>query len=61
MFVRPAHPNNSPVLSEGNILPSRAFCSDENQLYPILEITKHFGTPPFDHGRVSGLLTELST
>lgn len=35
----------------GRILPSRAFCSDENQGYPIIVITKHFGTFPFNHGR----------
>jgi hypothetical protein len=33
------------------MLPSRAFCSDENQGYPIIVITKHFGTFPFNHGR----------
>ena len=35
----------------GKILPSRAFCSDESQGYPIILITKHFGTFPFNHGR----------
>ena len=35
----------------GTILPSRAFCSDENQGYPIILITKHFGTFPFNLGR----------
>jgi len=35
----------------GSILPSRAFCSDENQGYPIILITKHFGTFPFNLGR----------
>lgn len=35
----------------GKILPSRAFCSDENQGYPTILITKHFGTYPFSHGR----------
>ena len=35
----------------GKILPSRAFCSDENQGYPIIVLTKHFGTFPFNHGR----------
>jgi hypothetical protein len=33
------------------ILPSRAFCSDENQGYPIILLTKHFGTFPFNLGR----------
>jgi hypothetical protein len=35
----------------GRILPSRAFCSDENQGYPIILLTKHFGTFPFNFGR----------
>lgn len=35
----------------GKILPSRAFCSDESQGYPIIVIAKHFGTFPFNHGR----------
>ncbi|MGL1931289.1 MAG: hypothetical protein OCC45_05960 [Desulfotalea sp.] len=38
------------------IMPSRAFCSDENQGLPIILITKHFGTFPFDHGRVGGVI-----
>lgn len=40
----------------GKILPSRAFCSDENQGFPIILITKHFGTFPFNHGRVGGIV-----
>lgn len=40
----------------GRMLPSRAFCSDENQGYPIILITKHFGTFPFNHGRVGGIV-----
>lgn len=40
----------------GRIMPSRAFCSDENQGYPIILITKHFGTFPFNHGRVGGIV-----
>ena len=40
----------------GKIMPSRSFCSDENQGYPIILITKHFGTFPFDHGRVGGIV-----
>ncbi len=35
----------------GRMLPSRAFCSDENQGYPIILLTKHFGTFPFNLGR----------
>ena len=34
----------------GKILPSSAFCSDENQGYPNLLIAKHFGSFPFNHG-----------
>jgi CheY-like chemotaxis protein len=40
----------------GRIMPSRAFCSDENQGFPIILITKHFGTFPFNHGRVGGIV-----
>jgi len=41
---------------EGKIMPSRAFCSDESQGFPIILITKHFGTFPFNHGRVGGIV-----
>ena len=34
------------------MMPSRAFCSDESQGYPVILIAQHFGTFPFDHGRV---------
>lgn len=40
----------------GKILPSRAFCSDENQGYPIIMLTKHFGAFPFNHGQVGGVV-----
>ncbi len=40
----------------GKIMPSRAFCSDESQGYPIIMITKHFGTFPFNHGVVGGIV-----
>ncbi len=40
----------------GKIMPSRAFCSDESQGYPIILITKHFGTFPFNHGMVGGVV-----
>ena len=40
----------------GKILPSRAFCSDENQGYPIILIAKHFGAFPFNHGRVGSIV-----
>ncbi len=36
------------------MMPSRAFCSDESQGYPIILIAQHFGTFPFDHGQVGG-------
>jgi hypothetical protein len=41
---------------KGKIMPSRAFCSDENQGWPIILLTKHFGTFPFNHGRVGGVV-----
>ncbi|MEN8214268.1 MAG: hypothetical protein ABFR19_07885 [Pseudomonadota bacterium] len=40
----------------GRIMPSRAFCSDESQGYPIILIAKHFGAFPFNHGRVGGIV-----
>lgn len=40
----------------GKIMPSRAYCSDESQGYPIILIAKHFGTFPFDHGLVGGVV-----
>ncbi|MDH5571959.1 MAG: hypothetical protein OEY89_09350 [Gammaproteobacteria bacterium] len=43
-------------MAAGKIMPSRAFCSDENQGYPIIMIAKHFGTFPFNHGRVGGVV-----
>ena len=43
--------------TEGKIMPSRAFCSDESQGYPIILIAKHFGTFPFNHGRVGGVIS----
>jgi hypothetical protein len=39
------------------IMPSRAFCSDESQGYPIILIAKHFGAFPFNHGRVGGVVS----
>ena len=41
---------------EGKIMPSRAFCSDESQGYPVILIAKHFGAFPFNHGRVGGII-----
>ena len=43
-------------MKANNIMPSRAFCSDENQGYPIILLAKHFGTFPFNHGRVGGIV-----
>jgi len=40
----------------GNIMPSRAFCSDESQGYPVILLAKHFATFPFNHGRVGGIM-----
>ena len=40
----------------GKIMPSRAFCSDESQSYPIILIAKHFGSFPFNHGLVGGIV-----
>lgn len=42
---------------KGLIMPSRAFCSDENQGIPIILLTKNFGTFPFNHGRVGGIMS----
>jgi hypothetical protein len=36
------------------MMPSRAFCSDESQGYPVILLAQHFGTFPFDHGQVGG-------
>jgi len=41
---------------KGKIMPSRAFCSDENQGVPILRITQNFGIFPFNHGIVGGVI-----
>ena len=43
-------------MNPNSIMPSRAFCSDENQGYPIILIAKHFGTFPFNHGRIGGIV-----
>ena len=43
-------------MQPNRIMPSRAFCSDENQGYPIILIAKHFGTFPFNHGQVGGIV-----
>ncbi len=41
----------------GKIMPSRAFCSDESQGFPIILVAKHFGAFPFNHGRVGGIVS----
>lgn len=41
----------------GRIMPSRAFCSDESQGFPIILLAKHFGAFPFNHGRVGGIVS----
>ncbi len=40
----------------GKIMPSRAFCSDESQGYPVIMVARHFGAFPFNHGRVGGIV-----
>jgi hypothetical protein len=43
-------------MQSGKIMASRAFCSDESQGYPIILLAKHFGTFPFNHGQVGGVV-----
>lgn len=43
-------------MQPGRIMPSRAFCSDESQGYPIILMAKHFATFPFNHGQVGGVV-----
>jgi len=43
-------------MTAGKIMPSRAFCSDESQGYPIILLAKQFGAFPFNHGRVGGIV-----
>lgn len=42
---------------KGKIMPSRAFCSDESQGYPIILLAKHFGAFPFNHGHIGGIMS----
>ncbi len=44
-------------MKPGKIIPSRAFCSDESQGFPVILIAKQFGTFPFNHGRVGGTVS----
>ncbi len=48
---------NTLGFTPGEIMPSRAFCSDESQGYPAILIAKHFGAFPFNHGRVGGTIS----
>lgn len=44
-------------MQKGKIMPSRAFCSDESQGYPIILLAKHFGAFLFNHGRTGGVVS----
>ena len=44
-------------MEAGKIMPSRAFCSDESQGFPIILLAKQFGTFPFNHGLVGGVVS----
>ncbi len=44
-------------MKPGKIIPSRAFCSDESQGFPVILIAKQFGAFPFNHGRVGGIVS----
>ncbi len=44
-------------MKSGKIIPSRAFCSDESQGFPVILIAKQFGAFPFNHGRVGGIVS----
>lgn len=44
-------------MQRGKIMPSRAFCSDESQGYPIILLAKHFGAFLFNHGRTGGVVS----
>lgn len=43
-------------MKKGKIMPSRAFCSDESQGFPVTILAKHFGTFPFNHGHLAGIV-----
>ena len=40
------------------IMPSRAFCSDDGQGYPVLCMAQNCGTFPFDRGQIGGKVTK---
>ncbi len=44
-------------MQPGKIIPSRAFCSDESQGFPVILIAKQFGAFSFNHGRVGGIVS----
>ncbi|CAE8705514.1 unnamed protein product [Polarella glacialis] len=43
-------------MKTGKMLPSIGFCSDENQGYCTILITKHFRCFPFNHGYIGGIM-----
>lgn len=43
-------------MERGRIMPSCAFCSDESQGYPVILVAKYFGTFPFNHGQIGGVV-----
>ncbi|CAE8722964.1 unnamed protein product, partial [Polarella glacialis] len=43
-------------MKTGKILPSIGFCSDENQGYCTILITRHFRCFPFNHGYIGGIM-----
>jgi len=43
-------------MEQGRIMPSRAFCSDESQGYPVILLAKHFGAFPFNQGQIGGVV-----
>mmetsp|Transcript_53843 Transcript_53843/g.125561 ORF Transcript_53843/g.125561 Transcript_53843/m.125561 type:complete len:509 (+) Transcript_53843:55-1581(+) len=43
-------------MTKGRIMPSIGFCADENQGFPAMIITKHFGAYPFTHGYLGGIM-----
>jgi len=44
------------VFTPGKIMPSRACCPGERPVCPVSLITRHFGTFPFKHGLVGGIV-----
>jgi hypothetical protein len=50
------NPCKSLGFEAGKIMPSRAFCCDESQGFPVILITRHFGTFPSNQGMVGGIV-----